>query len=220
VDDGLLLIAASGLARETAAVVARGSRWNLLGYLDDAPGLAGATVSGKPVLGGIGAIRQHPKARLLVCAGKGQTRRAIVARLQKLGVTVDRFATLIAPDVHVPASCSIGPGSIVLSGTVMTADVSVGAHVVAMPSVVLTHDDVVGDYATLCAGVTLGGSVTVGEAAYLGMGALVRERLTVGAESILGMGAVLLHDLPRGEIWAGLPAGSIRPTTQLEVWNR
>ena len=219
-DDGLLLIAASGLARETAAVVARGLQWELLGYLDDAPGLAGTTITGKPVLGGIGAIRQHPKARLLVCAGKGQTRRAIVARLHELGVTDDRFATLVAPDVHMPASCSIGPGSIVLSGTVLTADVSVGAHVVAMPGVVLTHDDVVGDYATLCAGVTLGGSVTVGEAAYLGMGALVRERLTVGAESILGMGAVLLHDLPRGEIWAGLPAGSIRPTTQLEVGNR
>jgi sugar O-acyltransferase (sialic acid O-acetyltransferase NeuD family) len=220
VDDNLLLIAASGLARETAAVVARGSECELVGYLDDAPGLAGTTISSKPVLGGIGAIRQHPKARLLVCAGKGQTRRAIVARLRELGVTDDRFATLVAPDVHVPASCSIGPGSIVLSGTVMTADVSVGAHVVAMPGVVLTHDDVVGDYATLCAGVTLGGSVTVGEAAYLGMGALVRERLTVGAESILGMGSVLLHDLPRGEIWAGLPAGSIHPTTQLEVGNR
>jgi sugar O-acyltransferase (sialic acid O-acetyltransferase NeuD family) len=220
VHDGLLLIAASGLAREAAAVVARGSQWDLLGYLDDVPGLAGTTISGKPVLGGVGAIRQHPKARLLVCAGKGQTRRAIVARLHELGVTDDRFATLVAPDVHVPASCSIGRGSIVLSGTVLTAAVNVGAHVVAMPGVVLTHDDVVGDYATLCAGVTLGGGVTVGEAAYLGMGALVRERLTVGAESILGMGAVLLHDLPRDEIWAGLPAGSIRRTTQLQVGDR
>lgn len=202
----VLIVAAGGLGREVAAVLARVSRWDLIGFLDDGPDRVGTRLCGKSVLGDLSAVREHPDASILVCAGKGQARRAIVARLSEFGVTDDRYATLIAPDVHLPASCSVGAGSIVLSGSVLTADVLVGAHAVLMPGVVLTHDNHVGDFATLCARVTLGGNVTVGEAAYLGMGALVRERVEVAAESVLGMGAVLLRDLPYGETWVGTPA--------------
>lgn len=202
----VVIIAAGGLGREAAAVIARRPDWDLVGFLDDDPAQVDGVVAGKPVLGSIADVRQHPDVSLLVCAGKGQSRRAIVARLREVGVTEDRFATLIAPDVYVPASCFVGAGSILLSGTVLTSDISVGAHVVTMPGVVLTHDNQVHDFATLCARVTLGGSVTVGEAAYLGMGALVRERVTVADEAVLGMGAVLLSDLPQRETWVGVPA--------------
>lgn len=205
-----MIVAASGLAREAAAVIERSNEWELMGFLDDNPALAGTEISGKPVLGRIAAVQDHPAASLLLCAGKGQSRRAIAARLRGLGVTADRYAALIAPDVHVPTSCSIGGGSILLSGTVLTADVTVGTHVVTMPGVVLTHDNQIGDFATLCAQVTLGGNVVVGEAAYLGMGALVREGLTVGVDAVLGMGSTLLKDLPPGETWVGAPAEDIR----------
>lgn len=201
-------MAAGGLGREAAAVIRRLPDWDLVGFLDD----DGERATGSPVLGGIDDAAAHPDVSFLVCAGRGQSRRAIVTRLRDRGVTDDRFATLIAPDVHVPASCSVGPGSIVLSGTVLTSDVTIGAHVVLMPGVVLTHDNVVHDYATLCARVALGGNVVIGEAAYLGMGALVRERVRVDAEGTLGMGAVLLEDLPGLETWVGVPARRLSAT--------
>jgi len=212
----LLIIAAGGLARETAAVAVRSTLWDLAGFLDDEPALVGTQIAARPVLGGIDTVIEHHDASLLVCAGKGRSRQAIVARLRELGIGDDRYATLIAPDVHLPMSCSVGTGSILLSGSVLTADVIVGAHVVAMPGVVLTHDNVVRDFATLCARVTLGGNVLVGEAAYLGMGALVREGVEVGHDSVLGMGAVLLRDLPPGETWVGLPANSIRRSSTVQ----
>jgi len=150
----------------------------------------------------------------VVCAGKGSIRRTIVARLAQLGVGPDRYTKVIDPSVHVPANCSVGLGSILLSGTVLTADVQVGAHVVCMPNVVLTHDDVLSDFATLAAGVVLGGSVLVGEAAYIGMNASVREQRQVGAEATLGMGSVLLTDQPATTTWAGVPAKEIVSNTR------
>jgi acetyltransferase-like isoleucine patch superfamily enzyme len=57
---------------------------------------------------------------------------------------------------------------------------------------------------------SLGGAVRVGESAYLGQGSSVRENVTIGAGAIVGMGAVVLHDVPAGEIWAGVPAKKIR----------
>jgi sugar O-acyltransferase (sialic acid O-acetyltransferase NeuD family) len=206
----LILVAASGLAREVLAALEDQSHYRVRGFVDDEPSLVGTNISGIPVLGSIEDITRFPDAALIVCAGRGQARLAIVERLIALGVREDRYATIIDPTVRVPRNCSIGAGSILLAHCVLTADVSVGRHVVVMPHATLTHDDRVHDFASLCAGVVLGGSVQVGRAAYLGMNASVREQLLVGADSILGMGAVLLEDLPTGQTWGGAPARPLK----------
>jgi acetyltransferase-like isoleucine patch superfamily enzyme len=54
------------------------------------------------------------------------------------------------------------------------------------------------------------GPVTVGECAYFGQGSLVREMVLIGAGAVIGMGSVVLRDVPPGEVWAGVPARSIR----------
>lgn len=204
----IILVAASGLARE-ALSVCRHPDWrggHVIGFLDDDPAKVATTIAGLPVLGGLDSITQYPGAHLVLCAGKGTSRRALLGRLNALGVNPERYATVIDPSVSVPAGCTVGAGSILLSGTVLTADVQVGDHVVCMPHVVLTHDDVLENFATLAAGVVLGGSVRIGEAAYIGMNASVREQRRIGAGATLGMGSVLLVDQPAGSTWAGVPA--------------
>jgi sugar O-acyltransferase (sialic acid O-acetyltransferase NeuD family) len=204
----LLLVAASGLAREVLAVCEAAGR-SVMGVLDDDAAKAGSALGATSVLGPLDQVLQHPDAELLLCAGKGSVRRDLVVRLAALGVGDDRYATVVDPSVHVPRSCSLGVGSILLGGVVLTADVRVGRHVVCMPHVTLTHDDALADYVTLTAGVSLGGGVMVGEAAYIGMNASVREQRTVGAGCVLGMGAVLVSDQPPGTVYAGVPARQI-----------
>jgi acetyltransferase-like isoleucine patch superfamily enzyme len=34
--------------------------------------------------------------------------------------------------------------------------------------------------------------------------------LFIGAGAVIGMGSVVLHDVPAGEVWAGVPARRIR----------
>lgn len=209
----LILLAASGLAREAAAAAMAAGR-QVLGCLDDSPHLAGHDVSpGLPVLGTLGDIARFPAAEVVVCAGKGVVRARIVERLAGAGLTDDRYGSIIHPSVAVPSSCTLGGGSILLAGTVLTADVSVGRHVVCMPNAVLTHDCRVEDYVTVCAGVVLGGGVVLERAAYLGMGCAIRESRTVGAESVVGMGSVVLSDVPARQIWAGVPAKALPPPT-------
>jgi len=199
----VLLLAAGGLAREVLAADLPGIE--IVGLLDDDPARAGTEIGGRPVLGRIDLARDRPE-RLLVCAGRGAARRGIVERI---GAHDDRFVTAVDPSVRIPAGCTVGAGSILLAGTVLTADVSIGRHVVAMPGVVLTHDDVIADYATLAAGVRLGGGVQVGESAYLGMSVAVRQNLRIGSDALIGMGAVVLGDVPPGETWVGVPAGKM-----------
>ncbi|NQX10536.1 NeuD/PglB/VioB family sugar acetyltransferase [Microbacteriaceae bacterium VKM Ac-2855] len=207
----LLLVGASGLAREALAILAASRSHRLVGVVDDVESRWGSTIDGVGVIGGLDTITHHPSAKLLICVGHGSTRARIAARLAAAGVPDARYARLIHPLVQVPRTVHVGVGSIVFAGVVMTADVVLGRHVVAMPNVTLTHGNRIDSFVTLCAGVTLGGGVRVGEEAYLGMRSCVRERVRIGARSTLGMGAVLLRDQPAGETWIGVPAAAHTP---------
>ncbi len=210
----LLIAGAGGLARETASAVAAinavDPQWTLRGFLDDDPALHGTTVSGAPVLGPLSTVHDHPDAAVVVCIANPRNPGVRGLVTSRLGLSADRYATIVHPSASVGAGCSLGPGTVLLAQTVLTADVTVGAHVAVMPQVVLTHDDVVGDFVTIASGVRVSGGVVVGEAAYLGTGALIRESLRIGARSIVGMGSVLLREVPAGEVWAGNPARLIR----------
>lgn len=199
--EALLLVGASGLAREVLASGIAG----VVGILDDNAGLHGSRVGGVEVVGGIDDAAGRAE-RLLVCVGPSAGRRAVVRRLVDRGLGDERFATFIAASARVGTTSSVGIGSILLDGVVVTADVRIGRHVVVMPNCTITHDGTLEDFTTLAAGVALGGGVRVREAAYLGMNASVRQGLTIGATASVGMGAAVLADVPNDQIWAGVPA--------------
>lgn len=206
----LLIVGAGGFARETAEAVRACNDvtpvWDLLGFLDDDPRLAGAVVGGLPVLGPIDLIYQRPDAELVVCTGRPDnyvSRPRLVARL---GLTDDRYATVVHPTAAVATTAQLGVGSVLLAQVALTADVTVGRHVAVMPQCVLTHDVRVDDFATLASGVRLGGGVHVAEGAYLGSGAGVREGRTIGVRAMVGMGAQVTGDVPAERLWFGVPA--------------
>ncbi|MHC3000557.1 NeuD/PglB/VioB family sugar acetyltransferase [Microbacterium sp. HJ5] len=202
--DGILLIGASGLAREVLSAGITG----VVGILDDDADLQGTDIAGVPVVGAVLAAAARTEA-LLVCVGRSHARRSVVRRLHDSGVGEDRYATFVSRSARIGSSSSVGSGTIVLDNVVVTADAVLGRHIVVMPNCTITHDDVLEDFATLAAGVCLGGSVRVAEAAYLGMNASVRQGLRVGAAATVGMGAVVLDDVPAGVTWAGVPAREI-----------
>jgi sugar O-acyltransferase (sialic acid O-acetyltransferase NeuD family) len=205
----LLLIGASGLAREVLATVRSSGQYDVAGFLDDDEELSGIDVDGAPVLGPIDDAADYLHAFVLVCVESGRVRKTVVDRLAGLGVGPMRYATVIDPAVRVPEGCRIGRGSILLQNVTLTASVTLGSHVVAMPGVTFTHDDVVADFATFAAGTSLGGGVRIGRAASLGMNSSVRERTSIGPYATVGMGAAVLNDVPEGETWVGVPAHAV-----------
>ena len=210
----LVLIAASGLAREVGAAVEAAGTHEVVGVLDDDADLRGTLCAGAVVAGPVDTASDMGDVEFLICAGSGTARRCIAARLRASGVGPQRYATVIHPTAVVPSTCVVRSGSVLLAHVSLTADVTVGHHVVVMPQVVLTHDAVVADFVTLCAGSVVGGNVTIEAGAYLGMNSSVRQGVRVGRDSTLGMGAALLSDLPAGEIWAGVPAASLLGRTR------
>lgn len=202
----LILVGASGLAREVLAMVRGSGQYDVVGLLDDDKEMAGITVDGAPVLGSIQDAGRYAHAFFLVCMESGTARESTVERLNVLGLRDARYATAIDPTVQFPEGCHVGRGSILLRNVTLTASVTLGSHVVAMPSVTFTHDDDVDDFATFAAGVSVGGGVRIGRGASLGMNSSVRDRTSVGAYATVGMGAAVLSNVPDGQTWVGVPA--------------
>jgi sugar O-acyltransferase (sialic acid O-acetyltransferase NeuD family) len=218
-DRELLIVGAGGFARETAQAVAAINAaaahtgrptWRLLGFLDDDPLLHGRRVDGLPVIGGTDLVQSLPQTRLVVCVGNPRRYDVRMRIVERLGLPTERYATVVHPSAQISDDSEIGPGSVILAQSVLTASVEVGAHVAVMPHVVLTHDVSVGDYATIASGVRFGGGVRVERGAYIGAGALLREQVKIGAWSLIGMGSVVLHDVPAAQAWVGSPARMLR----------
>lgn len=206
----VILVAASGLAREVLASTRATGTVTVIGFLDDDPQLSGEFIEGIPVLGRIKDASAFHTASFVLCAGKGAVREKLAGTLATMGIGSVRYASVVDKSAFVADGSVVGAGSILLANVVLTAGVRLGSHVVAMPHVTFTHDDEVDDFATLTAGVSLGGGVSIGRGAYLGMNSSVRERCAVGAGATIGMGAAVLQDVPDDETWVGVPARRLR----------
>jgi len=206
----LLIVGAGGLSREAAEAARVSGDHHVVGFLDDNPALWGAPIGGAQVLGGMDRVAHYPRARLLLGPGTGRSRAVLRHRLEEMGVTADRYTSVIHPRAVVPPSCAVGPGSILLAGVVLTADVTVGQHVAVMPNAVLTHDVVIEDYVTICANTSVAGGVRVRTGSYLGQNCTIRESLTIGAWSLVGMSAAVVDEVGDSQVWAGVPARHVR----------
>ncbi|MDQ3578083.1 MAG: acetyltransferase [Actinomycetota bacterium] len=211
----LLLVGAGGLAREVLAAVRAADsapQWTVEGFLDDNAATHGRTIDGLPVLGPIDMAVDRTDAAIVLCTASTRTQSSRKLIADRLGLSSDRYATVVHPAASVARGTTIGAGTVLLAFATVTAPQAIGVHVIVMPHTTFTHDDHVGDYTTFASRVSLSGDVTVGETAYLGSGALVREGLTIGAGALIGMGAVVLEDVPPSEVWVGSPARRLRPS--------
>ena len=101
---------------------------------------------------------------------------------------------------------TLGEGTQVFAGALISADVRIGAHVILNIGCRVSHDSVVADFATLAPGVTLCGGATIGKGCELGAGAVVLPRIDIGNNARLGAGAVAATSVAPGVTAVGVPA--------------
>ncbi len=206
----LVILGASGLAKETIELARLLGDLDIVGILDDATEKHGSSLLGVPVIESIEAHTSFPDVKFVNCIAGVASPGSRLAISRRMQVDNERFATLVHPCSSISPSVKLGSGSIVLASCVLTADIKVGNQCVLMPFVALTHDDQVADGVTFGSGAKIAGGVKIGECAYIGSGALVRENTTIGEYSIVGMGAVVVEDIPAAQVWVGNPARFLR----------
>jgi sugar O-acyltransferase (sialic acid O-acetyltransferase NeuD family) len=204
----LIIYGAGGLGREVLTLINALPEWQPIGFIDDnVP--AGTQVKGLKVLGGLSVVQTMTSTVNVVLAiGSPLVKQRLEEQLSKYSV---QFPTLIHPSVIMqdPASVTIGAGSIITAGCILTTDIYIGKHVLINLNTTIGHDCTVEDYSSVMCGVNIAGEVTIGRSAFVGSGANILNQVSLRESCTVGMGAVVLKDVLQHTTVAGIPAKEI-----------
>jgi sugar O-acyltransferase (sialic acid O-acetyltransferase NeuD family) len=186
-----------------------GGEWEVAGFLDDDPTRIGMVRNEVPVLGTRDWIDyEKTQEYLFVCViGNPKAKAKVVAMLMEKGA---RFATGVHPSVIMSHTTSIGEGTVIAAGNILTTNIQVGAHVIINLACTVGHSTRIGDYSTINPGVNISGDVILEEGVLLGTNATILEKMTVGKYSVIGAGAVVNRSIEPHVTAVGLPAKVIK----------
>lgn len=205
----LYIIGAGGFGRETAWLVERINEerqtWEIRGFIDDTESLWGTVCGDYPVLGGLEYLQGLGHEAWCVCAvGNAAARKKIIGRLHKAAHIP--FATLIDPKANISGRVSVGEGSIICAGCIITVDICIGRHNIINLDCTIGHDAVLADFVTLYPSVNVSGQVKIGECTEIGTGANIIQGKRIGDTTVIGAGAVVVRDIEKPGTYIGVPA--------------
>lgn len=208
----IYIIGAGGFAREVAWLIERinltEKTWEIKGFLDDDTSIQGTMINGYPVKGSIEYINQIEEDVWVANAvGSSKTRELINARVSNPKVS---FATLIDPSVYISNTNTIGEGTIICAGTIVTVNTKIGKHVIVNLDCTIGHDAIISDYVTVYPSVNISGLVSAEPGVEIGTGTQIIQGKKIGKSSIIGAGAVIVKDIPKNCTAVGSPAKPIK----------
>jgi sugar O-acyltransferase (sialic acid O-acetyltransferase NeuD family) len=211
----VLVIYGAGGHASVVAGIARLKKFEILGFLDDVnTSRKGTEFNGCRVLGGseqLPILKAQNISNVALAIGECAARMIICQLLLKSGFNL---LTLVHPQAIVAPEVMLGPGTIMVAGSIVNPGCRVGSGVILNTASSIDHDCVVEDGVHIGPGARLGGEVFVGKCAWIGIGAVIRDKIRIGAGTIIGSGAVVVKDIPDGVVAYGVPARVIRPIGQ------
>ena len=207
----LVIIGAGGVGRETALIVQQINQlddtWNLVGFVDDNLDNFGKVINGYSVIGGIDTLELLDEDYYVVIAiANYKVKKSIVERLKGKF----KFATIVHPKVWIHDFMTLGEGSIIYEGAILTSNIEIGNHVIVCPKCGVGHDSKVKDYVSLLWNVNVSGNDLIDEGVLMGTGSTVIQGKTIGKGATIGAGAVVVDDIEPFSTVVGVPAKVIK----------
>lgn len=201
----LIIVGGGGFCREVIWLAREcASTWTVTGILDDNPAVQGESFCDVPVVGTVSDWTTFSDAWFCVAIGSPRTRKLVVNKMESQGTV--KFATLVHPSVHMSDYVTLGEGSIITAGCILTTQVSLGRHNIINLMTTVGHDVTTGDYCTMAPHVAVSGNVTMGDGVEVGTGALIIQGRTLGTGSFMGAGAVVSKNVADNVLAVGCPA--------------
>lgn len=207
----IVIIGAGGVGRETALIIEEINKeketWNLIGFIDDNANMSGKSVNGHPVIGGLDSMELLNKDTYVVIAiANYEIKKNIVTKLNNKF----KFATIIHPSVCINDYMTIGEGTIIYEGAILTANIEIGSHVIISPKCGVGHDSVIKDYVSLLWNVNISGNDIIEEGVMMGSASTIIQGKKIRKGSVIGAGAVVIDTIEEFSTAVGVPAKVIK----------
>jgi sugar O-acyltransferase (sialic acid O-acetyltransferase NeuD family) len=208
----IAVFGAGGFGREVKMLIDQinqeKSLYEFIGYFDDGEE-KGKLVNGFRVLGGVDDLNalNYP-LNIVFAIGNPLIKKKVIEKINNEKIT---FPILIHPSVLIGKDeVSIGEGSIICAGCIITVNINIGKHVILNLSCTVGHDTSVEDFSSFMPTVSISGEVNIRGSVYVGTGAKIINQLEIGENTIVGSGAVVSKSLPANCTAVGVPAKPIK----------
>jgi sugar O-acyltransferase (sialic acid O-acetyltransferase NeuD family) len=209
----IAIFGAGGFGLEVAMLIEQinevQAEWEIIGFFDDGVD-EGKIVNGYPVLGGIDRLNNwESELSISLALGIPNTKKTVFGKIQNKHIS---YPILIHPNVIMGNKeyVTIGEGSIICAGTIITTNISIGRHVILNLACTVGHETEIGDFSSFMPTCNISGEVKIGEANFWGTGAKVINRIKVGDNVTIGAGAVVTKDIPDDVTAVGVPAKVVK----------
>ena len=183
--------------------------WRLIGFFDD--GIAqGTKVNGVEVLGGLNELNAVDfKLNVVFAIGSPKTKQAVIKKIDSDNIC---YPVLVHPSAILGSNkyLSIGEGSIICAGCLVTTNIRIGRHVLLNLACTVGHEADIGDYSAFMHTCNISGDVRMGNGNFWGTGAKIINRRRVGENVVIGAGAVVITDIPANVTAVGVPAKVVK----------
>ena len=130
--------------------------------------------------------------------------------LDASNVPTKRWLTIIHPKSVVAETAELGAGVFVAALSVIGPESKLGAGVIINHGAIIDHDCQIGEFVHIAPGASLAGGVRIGNRVFIGAGARILPGVKIFDDAVVGAGAVVLTDIPKGQVWTGIPAKFIK----------
>jgi len=180
----VFILGAGGVGREIAAVLQYTSLKNdfdVAGFIDD--GLqANTLINGIQVAGGLDYLLKLENANVIIALGNPKIRKEII---EKLSGKNFNYPVIIHPNVsfHNPSRISIGKGTFITEGCIITTDVSIGDFCFLNLGVTINHDAVIENNCVLMPGVRICCGINLGTNSFVSANCVLSKAISIPSES-------------------------------------
>jgi sugar O-acyltransferase (sialic acid O-acetyltransferase NeuD family) len=204
----MIIVGAKGFAKEVLEVLHQLNQLDHLVFYDDVNEDAPAFLYGQfPVLRNKEAAAHYFKtvdSRFTIGIGNPALRKKLALEFEAVGGI---FTSTISPLAQIGHyGNSIGEGSNIMTGTVLTNDVKIGEGVLINLNCTVGHDSTIGDFVEMSPGVHISGNCKIGSYSNIGTNATILPKVTIGENVIIGAGSVVTKDIPDNCLVVGIPA--------------
>jgi sugar O-acyltransferase (sialic acid O-acetyltransferase NeuD family) len=205
----IAIFGAGGFGLEVAMLIDqindRQPSWKTIGFFDD--GLKkGTEVNGLEVLGGIKELNEVDfELNVVFAIGSPKTKQVVIKKIDNDNIC---YPVLVHPAAILGSNeyLSIGEGSIICAGCLVTTNIRIGRHVILNLACTVGHEANIDDYSAFMPTCNISGEVQIGGGNFWGTGAKIINRCTVGENVVIGAGAVVIADIPDNVTAVGVPA--------------
>ncbi len=140
--------------------------------------------------------------KVFVAIGDPKIRKSVIDSLP----SDTEYFSIIHPTAVISKWATIGVGSIVTAGTIITTNITIGNHAHLNLNTTIGHDCVIGDFFTTAPGVHISGICNFGECVYFGTNSSVRQSINICDNVTIGMGAIVVKNITEQGVYIGNPA--------------